>query len=993
MDENQHKNRGSTKGLLFSFLAVLLLILPVLLFTVPDAQAAGTPAGTKIGNQATATYEDSSGNSFLSTSPLVETTVLPVRNLTITPNGADDTTTNTQNAAPGNFVYYSYTLTNLGNASDTFNINTAFGTNSFTPVTGSVKVYHDVLGNGIIDPGDTLLSTDTDGDGDGDTFTALGPIAADGSASLIVTYQVPSGATSGQRANVNVIGTSANDITKTDNNNFNKTTVTNNAVVTVTKSPSVTTIDPGGTITYTLTVSNNGNTNASSIVLTDNIPANSKLIVGSISSGLTTVDIKYYDDVDGGGSEVVAPPNGVNADIESFVITQTSGSLAPSNSRLITFQVQVDSTAPGGSSIDNFATYDYYNGAATISDTDTNLAQTTVNSKSAVLISYSASPFAETNVTGGDDEVGNTNAPDDYTETAANVPVNSYVYYKNVITNNGNTTDRFNITVDSSTLPSGSSVAFFQLTSATASANNSPLLDTNTDGIPDTGLLAAGDDITIVTRVFIPSNATTGGTAVILATSTNGGSALSANNGEKLTDTTRNVVTGIQAPGVDIRNIIDGSPSNTSVTFETSANGTTVSFPLNVLNTGGSSDTFNLSYSSNPSGSSVQFYMINTSTTVRTGATPTAGDTSIELTAATSAGIGVGDSIVINGQTLTIASVGASGAGPNGGTVFTFTSGQTLAFDAAAGDTVVEPSTTPITSTGSLAANASANVIAVVTIPAGTSPVLTPGDNIIFTATSNNDTNISDPITDFIIISEFRDFKLDIDRSGSAPSPGTLFYEHTITNTGNVDDMTFDLSFAGTANAQFTYQTLTTGGASITTTPPLDPGETYTFQVKVDIDGGVASNTTHIQIIRATDSSDNTNYRDNTDTTTVVAGFVTITKSVANITNPGLTATNEAYPGDILEYTITFTNIGTQNALNVKITDLIPAYSTYVDETMEINGVSKTDASGDDQAFSNESVLPYGVTFHVGTGADSANGGTVAPGASGTVSFRVMVNN
>ena len=93
-------------------------------------------------------------------------------------------------------------------------------------------------------------------------------------------------------------------------------------------------------------------------------------------------------------------------------------------------------------------------------------------------------------------------------------------------------------------------------------------------------------------------------------------------------------------------------------------------------------------------------------------------------------------------------------------------------------------------------------------------------------------------------------------------------------------------------------------------------------------------------------------------------------------------------PGDSLRYVINFTNGGNDSSTNTVIIDNIPLGSTYKTGSLKINGVSKTDVSADDQAqydFANNRVL-----FRLGVGANSATGGNMGPGASGTVQFDVV---
>jgi uncharacterized repeat protein (TIGR01451 family) len=103
--------------------------------------------------------------------------------------------------------------------------------------------------------------------------------------------------------------------------------------------------------------------------------------------------------------------------------------------------------------------------------------------------------------------------------------------------------------------------------------------------------------------------------------------------------------------------------------------------------------------------------------------------------------------------------------------------------------------------------------------------------------------------------------------------------------------------------------------------------------------------------------------------------------------------------GDVLEYTITVTNRQDANgngdpANNNIAIDPIPANTTYVPGSLVIDGVSKTDAAGDDQAEfdagNNRTV------FRLGAGANATQGGTfqVAPtaGSSSTIKFQVTIN-
>jgi len=92
-------------------------------------------------------------------------------------------------------------------------------------------------------------------------------------------------------------------------------------------------------------------------------------------------------------------------------------------------------------------------------------------------------------------------------------------------------------------------------------------------------------------------------------------------------------------------------------------------------------------------------------------------------------------------------------------------------------------------------------------------------------------------------------------------------------------------------------------------------------------------------------------------------------------------------PGDNLRYQINYNNVGNDSSTNTLIIDNIPAGSSFVPGSIKINGVAKTDVSGDDQAeydFTNNRVV-----LRIGLGANAATGGNIGPGVSGNVQFDV----
>ncbi|WP_299921853.1 hypothetical protein [uncultured Nocardioides sp.] len=113
-------------------------------------------------------------------------------------------------------------------------------------------------------------------------------------------------------------------------------------------------------------------------------------------------------------------------------------------------------------------------------------------------------------------------------------------------------------------------------------------------------------------------------------------------------------------------------------------------------------------------------------------------------------------------------------------------------------------------------------------------------------------------------------------------------------------------------------------------------------------------------------------------------------KSVTN-----LSGNSPAKVGDVLEYAMTFSNIGDDAATNAVITDPIPADTTFVPGSVRVtagaNQGTKTDATGDDQA--EYVAASRTVRVRAGTGANATAGGRLAPSATTTVTFRVRVDS
>src|SRR5437867_3813855 len=97
---------------------------------------------------------------------------------------------------------------------------------------------------------------------------------------------------------------------------------------------------------------------------------------------------------------------------------------------------------------------------------------------------------------------------------------------------------------------------------------------------------------------------------------------------------------------------------------------------------------------------------------------------------------------------------------------------------------------------------------------------------------------------------------------------------------------------------------------------------------------------------------------------------------------------------DVLEYSSAVTNTGGDASGQTVLRDPLPANTNFVPGSLEIltgaNAGTKTDALGDDQAEFDAGNSR--MVFRLGTGANSASGGSFAVGDSSTIRFRVTID-
>ncbi len=946
------------------------------------AFAAGTPAGTQIVNQATASYTDQNGVSQTAASNEVITEVSQVCGLTILSNGTEETPGQSQEAAPGSTVYFSYTLTNTGNGPDTYKLQLVNSANiglsandNFDPDSGAV--YLDANGNGLVDPGEPQLLSGFAGYGS-DTPT----VAADGQIKLIVSYHIPATATNAQVTKVNLVGQSQVCATHPeDSNNWNQTTVTEDANVTATKSAAPSSVDPNDTITYTISGSNTGNKAAKGqiftatsteeldfnddgtgeahegILIADDIPTYTAYFAASASGAPASGYPVYYDSDDSTWKDSEGEVSGTISRVGFFIPDSSDANgtqedvLDPGQGYSFTFQVTVNADAPAGI-IPNTATVNWADSTGTEKTTNTNQADVTVNGSYAVFVGPDGTPQAGSSPDYNDDS---TNAG---TQAAG-----TWVSFTNTAENAGNVADTLNITAES--YPTDWQVLLYKSDGIT------PLADTNGDGIPDVGQLPAGGTANFVVKVFIPYDeaADSDGTGIVHDTVIR---ATSAGDPEEYNETI-NRVTDVVAAGVDISN----NPYNESTVTKATDPGTCTDFSLLVINTGGAPDTFDLSVSSTlPINWAVTFY-------ADSDLVGGADDTN-PITAVGPLGGAVLTSDVTTPGTLPVSNTNYFANGDTvriSGTNYTIT-----AVNASAGTITINPAISPVVGT---VVGEVGGAIAQVCVPSDQAP----GDtNITFKATSNNDPSQSDTIEDTVAVNPVAGVSLNPDRSGTGSPGGTVVYEHTLCNTGNQAD-TFDLTY--TSDWGWTYTFTDTSGNPIQTVS-VAAGECVEINVTAFIPSDAAVDQLDVATITAT--GENHNATDSAqDVTRVVQGLLKLEKLVS--------PTGDQTPGTTLIYTTSYKNLGNAAITNVVIYDAVPAYTTYVTSTAggtipagQLLYSYSTDGGTTWTAWSISSPTAAGIT-NLRWGLDLDNDGDVddadalASGASGTVTFNVTIND
>jgi uncharacterized repeat protein (TIGR01451 family) len=826
----QHRVRGvhqvSRRRLRFAFALIALL-------AMPGGLAAAPLAGTQIGNQASATYTDSSGVAQTATSNLVITTVLPVY-------GVDVEQALTQAAVPASTASFPVSVTNLGNDDDSFTLavtDPAGGTFACT----SVAIYADADGNGAPDNFTNLSGSN------------VGPVGPGLVATFVATCQVPGTATAGNQNVIQVTATSVADAGRTDSV-LDTIDVTSNAVVTVTKAMSASSGAPGsGPYTVTLTYTNNGNATATGVTLSDALDADFAYVPASgawsAAGGVTLTDASNSDVQGAAPNQIVYDFAVTSADTVTAVISQ----VLPGQSGTLTFQVNVDATALPGV-LPNTATVSY--------DDDGNVVTPPINGTSNTTF-FTVTPTAGVSIVGP--------AP------IASAAPGSTVVFTNVLTNDGDSPDTFDIRLQNSTFPPGTGFFLYRSDGVT------PLVNGGGDPtLPDTPTVAAGATYDVVLRVVLPP-AVVGGPYSVekAAISVNDPSVTSI---PPATDTLSTI-----APGtVDVTNPTGGGgqgPEATPVETQSTNPGTAVSFTLTVTNTSAAANNYDLAASDD---------------STDTGAP---GLDNLTLPA--------GWTVVFRNGGSTIANTGPIGAGASltiaadvtvpAGTAAVPAPGQSLFFQALS----------PVTSALDVKHDAViVNTIRNVVITPDNTGQVFPGGSVVYAHTLTNNGSVPEPVGTITL--------------SSAESSGLW-----------ASQIFRDVNGDGVLDGG---DTPITGPADV---PVLAPGASLAILVRVSAPPGAPVGSINTTTVTATPSAVVNGTAPSApdsavDTTSVVSGNLTLQKEQALDNAPCNGTADTAYgtaalsalPGTCILYRITASNAGTSNITALIVSDATPTNTT-----------------------------------------------------------------
>ena len=808
--------------------------------------------GSQITNIASGDYIDALGNTLVINSNPVSLTVQKVYALTLLEN-------QTQVATLGAPVTFPHLLTNTGNSPDQYLLNLSQATSDFS--LSGLAVYADRNQDGVADDNVNLNSTQIS-------------LNAGESLALVIVGSVPANASIGNQSSISLKATSQQN-SALSQLVTDVVTVVDQAVINVTKSQSVSTGTNGTVITYTLAYTNTG-TAAGRLTLVD--PLDNSLTYqansGTWSNGSVLTDA---DDTEA----AVNPSNtGINYKLAGSQIEFAIANIAPLTTGSVSFKVIVKPTA--NPKIPNTASYKQDNGLnnTVVKDTKTNTVVFSLQQQLGVVLNKN---FNNTN-----------NAAADNLITKTGLTAGKPVIFDNYVWNTGNTSDTYNLTYTATNLPSCAQVQFV------GADEQTPLTDSNGDGIVDTGSLAAGQ--ARVVKVRVTTTPTCSSTNVInidvVATSI---------TNSAISDPIRNQINEIGTQG--ITDLYNANGSGVGVGFVDINGVALLSKPI----VAGQSTVFPL--------------VINNTGTINNNYT-----------------------LYVSGTVIDLNNLNSITALPAGWSVNFFE-----------GDATCTNLTQQIVNSGNIAAGTTKTYCAKVTAPITTPQATATQTSLpLWFAILSPINAQGDVVKDQVNLSQMRQFNLTNDQQGQIQIGGTAVYLHTLKNTGavtegkNIGDVLLSAQpLSATDGFSYSLYFDANDNGSLDSTDPivtdlnsiaaggLSPDQSVQLLIKVqapsNATNGMASQVKLIVTPTGQVSGLSATSVQNTDTTTVNPNQLRLTK--AQVKDAPCNSTNFASltfgttsvsvkPNQCVVYRLSVRNDGVAKVDNVKIQDTVPAYTS-----------------------------------------------------------------
>ena len=974
------------------------------------AQAAAPLAGTEIKNLATVSYEDENGNKYTAQSNEAVITVAPQYIATL----ENDVT---KSSAPGQTVYFQHTLTNTGNTPDTY----ALSAQDASATTA--LVYVDKNGDGEPDAGEAPVTSVT--------------LSAGETVSLVVGHAIPSNATDGTSDVVTLTATSGNaagtvkdigdnaDADTIDGSATNTDTVniTTGAVLVLTKAAVFDITN--SKVTYTLTVKNTGGSNAKLVDIIDAVPMVdhdndtgtvrqplSNVAIISANGLLTTNNdtLPVVTTVDEAVVNADLNDNGNKTDASVSVIKGVDAVIAPNTTVSIVYSADYDPTWMAGSSIDNtFITFSDNNDDGTPETTSTsNTTHNVVPQTYGVEAEDDKTGIGSPSVNDGKDD--DTSAAND-TQLVDKISAGDTVIFTHTVTNTANGDDIFNLSVANATTDGFPVGTVFTLWSADGSVQ---LTDSDSDGIPDTGVLGQNASTLLVVKADLPAGAegtpTNGYNALLTATSS---------GDDTQNDSTNLKLLEIGAPAVDLAALTVGGATTNLETMQANlgfnddgsvdahdegpvlfANdaiiGGTVEFPMTLANESGSPDSFILSYADLPTGWFVEFK--DSSGAIITATPFLPAGTTFNYTAFV---------------TLSNDPAKAYGDAPTGtdGYDAVDDTASTLTGDDGDKDYVIRfiaTSSVDSTRADSILHAVDVKATAAVSITPDGQNQIQPGGTVNYPHKLVNDGNIAEAVelvSDNAVTTWNSSTLIDTDGDGIGDTEVS-----NLTTTSLVD--------VYNPNGSTTPVTLTDSDGDGIVEFPLEPGQYVKLTNKVFAPADAPQGTVNATIITAQDPSTsnpndpNAKIRNTAkDTSNVILGQVRLDKTVAlqtdctDSTTIGTFAAIQSAkvePGQCAVWQIVAKNEGDALVKNVIVNDSIPTFTQYLPnslqycESLNCTPVAVSDALTDDEGKVANGLVTFYVDGASGTGTNSdftaGTGGHLLSGESATMRFTVKID-